>query len=84
MTDFALRYARAAKKRAPRIAQEPRAGEGEGGGQGPPEAAGGLMDLSPAERESFEERAAMREYDGGYPRAEAEELALADVVRRRG
>ena len=37
--------------------------------------------------ERFEERAAIREYDGGYDRAEAERLALADVLeasRRAG
>ena len=29
--------------------------------------------------EIFEERAAIREYDGGYSRQEAEELALEDL-----
>lgn len=28
----------------------------------------------------YEERAAVREYDGGWPRAVAERLALADVI----
>jgi hypothetical protein len=28
----------------------------------------------------FEERAAVREYDGGMPRGEAEHLAIEDVV----
>ncbi len=39
--------------------------------------------LTPAERELYEERAAIREYDGGLPRAEAERAALADVLRMR-
>jgi hypothetical protein len=38
----------------------------------------------PAEwREDFEERAAIMEYDGNLPRAEAERLAFEDVNRRR-
>jgi hypothetical protein len=32
-------------------------------------------------REMWSERAAIREYDGGYPRAEAERLATEDVLR---
>jgi hypothetical protein len=39
--------------------------------------------LTPAERELYEERAAIREYEGGLPRAEAERAALADVLRMR-
>jgi hypothetical protein len=39
--------------------------------------------LTPAERELYEERAAIREYLGGMDRAEAERLALADVLRLR-
>ena len=30
--------------------------------------------------ERFEERAAIREFDGGYSRADAERLAVADVL----
>jgi len=40
--------------------------------------------LTPAERETYEERAAIREYDGGMDRDEAERAALADVRRMRG
>ena len=36
-----------------------------------------------AERELFEERAAIIEHDGGLPRDEAERLALDEVIRRR-
>ncbi|OWQ96478.1 hypothetical protein [Roseateles puraquae] len=36
-----------------------------------------------AEREAFEERAAVFEYDGGLPRREAERLALAAVLADR-
>jgi hypothetical protein len=39
--------------------------------------------LTPAERELYEERAAIREYLGGMDRAEAERAALADVLRMR-
>ena len=31
----------------------------------------------------LEERAAIRQYDGGYPRAEAERLAEADLIAER-
>lgn len=31
------------------------------------------------DREAFEERAAIREFDGGYTRQEAERLALTDI-----
>ena len=37
--------------------------------------------LSPAMREAFEERAGIREFDGGLPRDQAESLALLDVLR---
>lgn len=33
------------------------------------------------DREAFEERAAIREYDGGFNRKEAERLAIADLER---
>ena len=36
------------------------------------------------EREAFEERAAIAEFDGGMTRDEAEALALEAVIRRRG
>lgn len=36
-----------------------------------------------AEREFFEERAAIIEYDGGLPRDEAERRALDEILRRR-
>lgn len=36
------------------------------------------------EREFFEERAAIREYDGGLVRDEAEAMALGDVALRYG
>ena len=36
-----------------------------------------------AAREAFEERAAIREYDGGFNRKEAERLAIADLERTR-
>lgn len=31
-------------------------------------------------RDAYEERAAIREYDGGYPRQEAEWLAYRDIM----
>lgn len=37
--------------------------------------------LNPNLRELFEERAAVREYDGGMTRELAEALALLDVIR---
>jgi hypothetical protein len=40
----------------------------------------GAEELPEAWREFFEERAAIREFDGGLPRAEAEAAALADVL----
>jgi hypothetical protein len=36
-----------------------------------------------SERADYEERAAIREYDGGMSRTEAERAALQDVVRAR-
>ena len=36
-----------------------------------------------AAREAFEERAAIREYDGGFDRQEAERLSIADLERVR-
>lgn len=41
------------------------------------------MNLTDDEREHFEERAAIMEYDGGLAREEAERLALVEVVARR-
>lgn len=35
------------------------------------------------EREEFEERAAIREYDGGFPRKEAERLAAEEITANR-
>ena len=39
-----------------------------------------LADLSADMREHYEERAAIIEFDGGLPRADAEKLALQDVL----
>jgi len=39
--------------------------------------------LSVAERTLFEERAAVMEFDGNLSRADANEAALRDVIRRR-
>jgi hypothetical protein len=44
-----------------------------------PDVAEAVARLSPAEREHFEERAAILEYDAGAPRREAERWALAEV-----
>lgn len=41
-----------------------------------------IDELSKAEREEYEERAAIMEYDGGLPKAEAERQAL-EIVRRQ-
>ena len=38
--------------------------------------------MTPEQREYFEERAAIREFDGGIPRAEAERLAMQDLAVR--
>ena len=35
------------------------------------------------DREAFDERAAIREFDGGFNRHEAERLAIADLERTR-
>ena len=40
--------------------------------------------LTPDEEERFEERAFIAEYDGRLPRSEAEAVALAEIVARRG
>ncbi len=40
--------------------------------------------ISEAEREHFEERAAIMEYEAGLPREEAEKRALESVIRCRG
>lgn len=40
-----------------------------------------LISLSADQREEFEERAAMIEYDSGKPRAEAEALALLCILK---
>ena len=42
-----------------------------------------LDDLTEGEREDFEERAGILEFDAGFPRCEAERRSLADVLRRR-
>jgi hypothetical protein len=42
-----------------------------------------LAQLTPDERELWGERAAIREYDGGFDTAEAERLALLDVLEIR-
>jgi hypothetical protein len=42
-----------------------------------------LTGLSADELELFEERAGVRQFDGQLPRAEAERLALDDVLRQR-
>ena len=39
-----------------------------------------LAGLTPDQREAFEERAAILEYDAGLPRRTAERRALAEVV----
>jgi hypothetical protein len=39
--------------------------------------------LTPAEREHYEERAAILEYDAGFPRREAERRALAEILDLR-
>lgn len=40
--------------------------------------------LSPDQREEYEERAAIMQYDGGLFRSHAENLALLDIIRRSG
>lgn len=43
-----------------------------------------LSFLSESERDEYEERAAIMEYDGGLLRAEAERLALERIFEKRG
>ena len=38
--------------------------------------------LSPELRDAYEERAAIVEFDGGFERSRAEELALADILEK--
>jgi hypothetical protein len=40
-------------------------------------------DLSPDERDQYEERAAILEYDGGFPKPEAERRARLEIVGGR-
>jgi hypothetical protein len=40
-------------------------------------------DLTDHEREIWDERAAIREYDGNMPRKDAEQMALKDIETRR-
>lgn len=47
------------------------------------EAAGILADLTPEEREAFEERAGIMQYDAHLPRDRAEELAAVDILKQR-
>ncbi len=42
-----------------------------------------LEDLSDLEREIYEERSAIYEYDAGLSRREAEHKALADIEKKR-
>lgn len=42
-----------------------------------------LLDLSEAEMEAYEERAAIMEFDGGLSRADAECRALDEVLAAR-
>ena len=42
-----------------------------------------MSDLTPNERDEYEERAAIIEYDGKMPRALAEKFALRWVLARR-
>jgi hypothetical protein len=44
----------------------------------------GPVDEDPVDLDAFEERAAIRQYDGGQPRLEAETCALADVAAALG
>lgn len=43
--------------------------------------AAAVSQLPPDWREVYEERCAIREYDGNFPRAQAERLALEEVYR---
>lgn len=49
-----------------------------------PEVARAVAHLDPCQREAFEERAGILEYDAGLPRIDAERQALTDVQRRFG
>jgi hypothetical protein len=51
-------------------------------GQAPPRSFA-RPDLSPDERERYEERAAIAEFDGRLSRAEAEQVAAAEIDRAR-
>lgn len=42
-----------------------------------------LADLTELERDMYEERAAIYEYDAGLPRREAERKALRDIEKKR-
>lgn len=83
---FAAVYARSLKNRPHRSPQDGRSSAGEGVGQGSREPARLVAALVPEERDYFEERAAMREFDGGFPRDEAERQAWGDLeaARKRG
>ena len=41
------------------------------------------IEMTLAEREAYEERAAIREFEGGQSRAEAEKEALREIVLER-
>jgi DNA adenine methylase len=71
---------------APRGASELDAagGPGERAMSAPAPPAGDLSALDDVELELFQERAAIREFEAGLPRAQAEQLALADVLGQRG
>ena len=43
----------------------------------------GIMNLTEEEKEIFEERAAIREFDGNVSREEAEAGALEDIIKIR-
>jgi len=42
-----------------------------------------VSDLDQAQREAYEERAAIMEFDGGLSREDAEYLAMQDVVGKK-
>lgn len=42
-----------------------------------------IDELTDHEKEIYEERAAIREYDGNMPRKDAERMALKDIERRK-
>ena len=42
-----------------------------------------VRDLTSIEREIFEERAAIMEFDGLLPRADAEAMAYEEILKRR-